>query len=83
LALARPLGNRFGRGWQQEVGLVVVIVLLGAYLTSRNSVFLSLENLRNIAEQSTYLGLLAVAMTFDEPAWWGSRSPAPPGDGLR
>jgi sorbitol-specific phosphotransferase system component IIBC len=53
------------------VGLVVVIVLLGAYLTSRNSVCLSLENLRNIAEQSTYLGLLAVAMTFDEPAWLG------------
>lgn len=61
---ARPLGKRLGRGWQQEVGLVVAIVLIGVYFTSRNSVFLSLENLGNIAEQSTFLGLLAVAMTF-------------------
>jgi ribose transport system permease protein len=60
LAHARPLV----RGWQQEVGLVVAIVLLGVYFTSRNSVFVSLENLGNIAEQSTLLGLLAVGMTF-------------------
>lgn len=63
-ALARPLGRRLGRGWQHEVGLVVAIVLLGAYFTSRNGVFISLENLGNIAEQSTFLGLLAVGMTF-------------------
>jgi ribose transport system permease protein len=60
LAHARPLV----RGWQQELGLVVAIVLLGVYFTSRNSVFVSLENLGNIAEQSTLLGLLAVGMTF-------------------
>jgi ribose transport system permease protein len=53
-----------GRGWQQEVGLVIAIVLLGAYFTSRNSVFISLENLGNIGEQSTLLGVLAVGMTF-------------------
>jgi ribose transport system permease protein len=64
VALTRPLGRRLGRGWQQEVGLVIAIVLLGVYFTSRNSVFLSLENLGNIAEQSTLLGLLAVGMTF-------------------
>jgi ribose transport system permease protein len=64
VALARPLGKRLGRGCQQEVGLVIAIVLIGVYFTSRNSVFLSLENLGNIAEQSTFLGLLAVAMTF-------------------
>jgi ribose transport system permease protein len=63
-ALARPLGKRLGRGWQQEVGLVVAIVLLGAYFTSRNGVFLSLENVGNIAEQSTFIGMLAVGMTF-------------------
>jgi ribose transport system permease protein len=60
LAHARPLV----RGWQQELGLVVAIVLLGVYFTSRNSVFVSLENLGNIAEQGTLLGLLAVGMTF-------------------
>jgi ribose transport system permease protein len=38
--------------------------LIGVFFTWRNSVFLSLENLGNIAEQSTFLGLLAVAMTF-------------------
>jgi ribose transport system permease protein len=64
VALARPLGKRLGRGWQQEVGLVIAIILLGLYFTSRNGVFLSLENFGNIAEQSTFLGLLAVAMTF-------------------
>jgi ribose transport system permease protein len=64
VALARPLGKRLGRGWQQEIGLVIAIVLIGVYFTARNGVFLSLENLGNIAEQSTLLGLLAVGMTF-------------------
>jgi ribose transport system permease protein len=64
VAHARPLGKRLGRAWQQEVGLVIAIVLIGAYFTSRNSVFLSLDNLGNIAEQSTFLGLLTVGMTF-------------------
>jgi ribose transport system permease protein len=63
-ARARPHDWRLGRGWQQEVGLVVAIVLIGAYFTSRNGVFLSLENIGNVAEQCTFLGLLAVAMTF-------------------
>jgi ribose transport system permease protein len=63
-ALAPPLRKRLGRGWRQEVGLAIAILLLGAYFTSRNGVFLSLENLGNIAEQSTFLGLLAVGMTF-------------------
>src|SRR5919198_4809581 len=53
-----------GKGWRQEVGLVTAIILLGIYFTSRNGVFLSLDNLGNIAEQSTFIGLLAVAMTF-------------------
>ena len=46
------------------MGLVAAIVLLGAYFTSRNGVFLSRENLGNIAEQSTFVGILAVGMTF-------------------
>ena len=50
-ARARPLGKRLGRGWQQEVGLVVAIVLIGVYFASRNGVFLSLENLGNVAER--------------------------------
>jgi ribose transport system permease protein len=49
---------------QQEVGLVIAIIVIGVYFTSRNSVFISLENLGNIAEQSTLLGVLAVGMTF-------------------
>ncbi|MDX6597698.1 MAG: ribose transport system permease protein [Gaiellales bacterium] len=64
LQSAAALARQLGRGWQQEVGLVIAIVLIGSYFTSRNSVFLSLQNLGNIAEQSTFLGLLAVAMTF-------------------
>jgi ribose/xylose/arabinose/galactoside ABC-type transport system permease subunit len=63
-SLARPFGKRLGRGRQQEVGLVVAVLLLGVYFGSRNGVFLSLKNLGNIAEQSTFLGLLAVAMTL-------------------
>jgi ribose transport system permease protein len=61
---ARSLGSRLGRGWQQELGLIVAIILLGAYFTLRNGVFISFENLGNIAEQSTFIGLLAVGMTF-------------------
>lgn len=64
VALARPLGKRLGRSGQQEIGLVVAVVLIGGYFTWRNGVFLSLTNLGNIAEQSTFIGLLAVAMTF-------------------
>lgn len=60
IALARPLA----RGGTQEIGLVVAIVLLGVYFTSRNGVFISFDNLGNIAEQSTFIGLLAVGMTF-------------------
>lgn len=52
------------RGWQQEVGLVSAIGLLGVYFTSRNGVFISFDNLGNIVEQSTFIGLLAVGMTF-------------------
>jgi hypothetical protein len=35
--------------------------LIGVYFTSRNSVFLSFENRGNITEQSTFIGLLAIA----------------------
>jgi ribose transport system permease protein len=64
VALARSRGKQSRRGRKQEAGLVVAAVLIGVYFTSRNGVFLSLENVGNIAEQSTFLGLLAVAMTF-------------------
>jgi hypothetical protein len=47
VALARPLRKRLGRAWQQEFGLVIALVSPGAYFTSRNSVFISLENLCN------------------------------------
>ena len=40
IALARPLA----RGGTQEIGLVVAIVLLGVYFTSRNGVFISFDN---------------------------------------
>ena len=56
--------RRLGRGWLQEVGLIIAIVLLGVYFASRNGVFISFDNLGNIAEQSTFIGILAVAMTF-------------------
>jgi ribose transport system permease protein len=64
VSLARPPGTRIGRARQQELGLVTAVVLLGIYFASRNHAFLSLENLGNVAEQSTFLGLLAVGMTF-------------------
>jgi len=64
VALTGHVAKRLGKGWPQEVGLVIAIVLLGVYFTSRNSVFISLENIGNIAEQSTFLGILAVGMTF-------------------
>jgi ribose transport system permease protein len=58
------LGKGLANGWQQEVGLVSAIVLLGVYFTSRSGVFISLDNIGNIAEQSTFIGLIAVGMTF-------------------
>jgi len=64
VALTRQLGLRLGRGLYQEAGLGVAIVLLGIYFTSRNGVFISLENLGDIAEQITFVGLLTVGMTF-------------------
>jgi ribose transport system permease protein len=63
-AWARVPGLRLHKGWHQEVGLIAAIVLLGAYFTYKNSIFISLENLGNIAEQITFLGILAVGMTF-------------------
>jgi ribose transport system permease protein len=67
VGVSPPLGaqsKRLGRGWQQEVGLAIAIVLLGVYFTWRNGVFISFDNLGNIAEQSTFIGILAVGMTF-------------------
>jgi ribose transport system permease protein len=69
--MARPVAasrrapdRRLGRGRLQEAGLVVAIVLLAVYFAARNDVFISLDNLGNIAEQSTFIGVLAVGMTF-------------------
>jgi ribose transport system permease protein len=56
--------RRRPRGRQHEIGLVIAIVLLGIYFTSRNGVFISFDNLGNIAEQSTFIGVLAVGMTL-------------------
>jgi predicted ABC-type sugar transport system permease subunit len=64
VALPQTPRRRRGRGWQQEFGLVIAILLLGIYFTSRNGVFVSFDNLGNIAEQSTFIGILAVGMTF-------------------
>jgi ribose transport system permease protein len=64
LRQARVLGKGLANGWQQEVGLVSAIVLLGVYFTSRSGLFISFDNIGNIAEQSTFIGLIAVGMTF-------------------
>lgn len=64
IALSAAARRRFGKGRQQELGLVIAIVLLGVYFTTRNGVFISFDNLGNIAEQSTFIGILAVAMTL-------------------
>ena len=48
----------------QEVGLAVTICLLGVFFTLKNPVFFSLQNIGNILEQITFLGILAVGMTF-------------------
>jgi ribose transport system permease protein len=48
----------------QELGLLIAIVLLAAFFGWQSPLFLSLKNVGNIAEQITFLAILAVGMTF-------------------
>jgi ribose transport system permease protein len=48
----------------REGGLVVAIVLTGAIFTFINSTFVDVANLTNIASQISFIGVLAVSMTF-------------------
>lgn len=48
----------------QEIGLVVAIIALAAFFSWRSPLFLSLQNIGNIAEQITFLSILAAGMTF-------------------
>jgi ribose transport system permease protein len=47
-----------------ELGLAIAVILFGAYFASANDAFLSLENIGNILDQITFLGILVVGMTF-------------------
>lgn len=47
-----------------EAGVVMVILVLGAFLTLANPRFLSLENLMNIARNYSDIGISAVGMTL-------------------
>jgi ribose transport system permease protein len=48
----------------REGGLVVAIVLTGTIFALINSTFVDVENLTNIASQISFIGVLAVSMTF-------------------
>lgn len=44
--------------------MIVVIVLTGTIFALLNSIFIDVENLTNIASQISFIGVLAVSMTF-------------------
>ncbi len=48
----------------RSAGMVVAIVLTGTIFTLINSTFADVENLTNIASQISFVGVLAVSMTF-------------------
>jgi ribose/xylose/arabinose/galactoside ABC-type transport system permease subunit len=48
----------------QEVGLLLAIVILACFFGWRSPLFLSLRNIGNILEQSTFLSILAIGTTF-------------------
>jgi ribose transport system permease protein len=48
----------------REAGLVAAIVITGAIFALINSTFVNIDNLSNIASQISFIGVLAVAMTF-------------------
>jgi ribose transport system permease protein len=48
----------------REAGLVAAVVLTGTIFALINSTFIHLDNLSNIASQISFIGVLAVAMTF-------------------
>jgi ribose transport system permease protein len=67
----RPTGRatRLSRAYRRvqyfrEAGLLVAIVLTGVSFTFVNSVFADPLNLENIASQISFVGVLAVSMTF-------------------
>ena len=48
----------------REAGLVAAILITGTIFALLNSTFAHVENLSNIASQISFVGVLAVAMTF-------------------
>jgi len=48
----------------REGGLVVAILLTGTIFALINSTFINVDNLTNIASQISFIGVLAVSMTF-------------------
>jgi ribose transport system permease protein len=48
----------------REGGMVVAILLTGLIFTLLNSTFAELQNLQNIASQISFIGVIAVSMTF-------------------
>jgi ribose transport system permease protein len=48
----------------REGGMVIAIVLTGVIFTLINSTFAQAQNLQNIASQISFIGVLAVSMTF-------------------
>jgi ribose transport system permease protein len=49
---------------QQETGLLLAILLLGVLFSWQSPLFISLPNIGNIAEQITFLAILAVGMSL-------------------
>jgi ribose transport system permease protein len=59
---ARVVVNRVRRF--REGGMVAAVLVTGLVFTIMDSTFISIGNLANISDQISYLGLLAVGMTF-------------------
>jgi ribose transport system permease protein len=48
----------------REAGMLAAVLVTGLVFTVKDPTFISIGNLANISDQISYLGLLAVAMTF-------------------
>jgi ribose transport system permease protein len=52
------------RGFLAEWGALIALALLFAFCAIRSDVFLKPQNLMNILQQNSYVGLIAIGMTF-------------------
>ena len=60
----RRTGLRISESFKTTLPLLAGIVLLGAYAAIKSPVFLTEQNLQNILQQISVLGIIAMGMTF-------------------